>query len=198
MVIECKALDGDRANPRRAWRVPINRAQLRTYLRLGLDLTYLLPARPRSSAAPWVRNCTQDPSPSGFCRACFASTAGNARRWSGRSVLWKNVPPHLRLQPWFNHWAWCVRASDLDKHLTTTGLTFSVRAADINMEAIPGADRLCHVLADAEAAAAGVGGDRALPFIGSAEEALETVAILSNLEAVATDEDDTQPLLVTF
>lgn len=198
MVIECKALDGDRTNTRRAWRVPIDLAQLRAYLTAGLDLTYVLPARPRQLGSPWVRTCHQDPSSSGFCLACYTPVSGNPRRWSGHQALWQNVAPHLRLQPWFNHWAWCVRASDLEAHMVASGRQGSVKAADIELEAIAGSDRLCHVLADAEAAGAGAGGRRALRFVSPTDLALEVAAVLSNLEDVVRDDDLTQPLILTF
>lgn len=198
LVIECKALDGDRTNHRRSWRVPIDRAQLQTYLRLGVDLTYLLPARPQSVGSPWVRKCAQDPSPGGFCLACYTPSSGNARRWSGQKALWQHVEPHLRLQPWFNHWSWCVRASDLEAHLVASGRKGSVKAADVELGAIAGADRLCHVLADAEAASAGAGGGRATKLVVSTDGALDVTAVLSNLEAAVGEEVSTPPLLVTF
>lgn len=198
MVIECKALDGDRTNSRRAWRVPIDRAQLQTYLKIGLDVTYLLPARPRSIASPWIRNCIQDPSISGFCLACYTPSSGNARRWSGHKALWQNVDPHLRLQPWFNHWAWCVRASDLEAHMLAAGRKNSVKAADVELGTIAGADRLCHVLADAEATSAGAGEGRASPFSIQTGTAVEVMSMLSNVGELVREDDSTPPIIVTF
>ena len=112
--------------------------------------------------------------------------------------LWQNVAPHLRLQPWFNHWAWCVQASDLETHMVALGRKRSVKAADVELEAIAGAERLCHVLADAETAGAGAGGRRALRFVIPTDLALEVTSVLSNLEDVVRDGDITQPLIVTF
>jgi hypothetical protein len=37
LVVERKAFDGDRANSRRCWRVPVEPAQLRTTWNVGLD-----------------------------------------------------------------------------------------------------------------------------------------------------------------
>lgn len=198
MVVECKALDGDRTNRRRSWRVPIDRTQLRTYLSSGLDLTYLLPARPQQIDTPWVRNCVQDPTAGGFCLACYTPASGNARRWSGQKSLWQHVDPHLRLQPWFNHWAWCVRASDLEAHMVASGRKGSVKAADVRLSAIAGAERLCHVLADAEAASAGAGGRRASRFVLSTDEAFDVAAALSNLDEAVGEEGGTPPVVVTF
>jgi hypothetical protein len=62
----------------------------------------------------------------------------------------RNADPELRLQPWFNHWAWCVTAEDLTAHIQTqklrrNGPDVLIPADDAYLGAIRGAQRLCHL-----------------------------------------------------
>lgn len=147
IIFECKALDGDASNPKKPWRIPIDRTQLVAYTGLPFRVTYVLPARPTYVWSPWLRECNVDPSSSnGMCRACFTPVKGNPRRWVGKQPLWSAEPPHRLVQPWFNHWAWCLTARHLEKELSSSGVSW-LSAADSDLASIPGSIRLCHLLA---------------------------------------------------
>lgn len=178
-VFECKAIHAS-AQRQQNWRVPIDVIQLHDYLYgpTRLDLTYLLPCEPTDPAKPWVRTCTTDPVLQAItsggrmqhvCGACWEArgpvgSVRPTRRWAGLSPHVAAARPHLRLQPWFNHWAWCIKASALWAHLYPTArkrtvirkqiaaakaagrkVSKPISARDAAMALIRGADRLCHV-----------------------------------------------------
>lgn len=155
IVFELKTLSSATATGA-PWYVDVPRAQLSSYVGTAANVTYVLPAEPANRLMPWLRACTTDPDSRGRCQACYASsTAGDAasrRRWSGMLPRWQSEPPEVQLQPWFNHWAWCLPASMLDAHLRAKGTTsgtarsWHVSAQDAALGSLPGAVRLCHLL----------------------------------------------------
>lgn len=152
---ECKTIYRDNATA--PWTVQVRMSQLRNYLAVGKQqLIYLLPARPANDAAPWLRYCAADPDANGRCQACSnpVQTAGpvHHRRWAGQQPHVAHAPAESRLQPWFNHWAWCISAHDLDAYIRAnptlvTGDYASIPADDLHLAAIAGSERLCHLFA---------------------------------------------------
>jgi hypothetical protein len=140
ILFECKGIE-DR------WRIPIRARQLDDYVSGGLgQLLYLLPSKPTDAAAPWRRSCARDPDAQGYCLACTAHRGSDQRRWAGLQTHVSTAPLERRLQPWFNHWAWCVPASQLQAHLGSPRRDLRIPADDNSLAAIPGAERLCHML----------------------------------------------------
>lgn len=159
-VFECKTIYTSKANPA-DWVVQVPRQQLAEYVKHGgSSIIYVLPAGPARRDAPWIRDCRTDPDRRGSCRACSNPTRTSGavylRRWAGSAQPIASAPYETRLQPWFNHWAWCVRADDLQRHLNLhSGMTgipgrtpvAEIPADDLCLEGIVDAYRLCHLLA---------------------------------------------------
>ncbi len=165
-VFECKtiyvSLRSLRSGRRLSlWTVQVPVQQLVDYVNHGQgSLIYVLPARPTNTRMPWIRACRDDPDANGYCIACANPTRSQGavflRRWAGRQQPIASAPAETRLQPWFNHWAWCVPAAMLAAHIATTPSHVRGRvprsyaelpARDLALEAIPGAIRFCHLLA---------------------------------------------------
>ncbi|MEC5169453.1 hypothetical protein RCH11_001926 [Glaciihabitans sp. GrIS 2.15] len=147
ILFECKGIE-DR------WRIPIRAQQLDDYVTGGLgQLLYLLPSKPVDPLIPWLRSCASDPDVHGRCQACAASRGSDNRRWAGSQPPVSGAPPERRLQPWFNHWAWCVPAAQLQLHLGRPTRDMRIPAEDASLAAIPGAQRLCHMLPRSTASA---------------------------------------------
>ncbi len=155
-VFECKTLYASHARPT-DWVIRVPRRQLADYVAHGqAALIYVLPASPTTRTAPWLRTCRVDPDASGYCRACVnpprSEGAAYRRRWAGTRQPIASAPVETRLQPWFNHWAWCVRADALHRYLSANpGFgqpTAEISAEDLDLHLIPGATRLCHLLQD--------------------------------------------------
>jgi hypothetical protein len=145
ILFECKGIE-DR------WRIPIRAQQLDDYVTRGLGrLLYLLPSKPVDPLIPWLRTCASDPDLRGHCLACGASRGSDSRRWAGSQPHISTAPTERRLQPWFNHWAWCVPAAQLQLHLGRPTRDVRILADDARLAAIPGAQRLCHMLPRATA-----------------------------------------------
>jgi hypothetical protein len=158
-VFECKTIYTAKSTPG-SWVVRVPRPQLTDYLAHGQPtLVYVLPAEPSKVNQPWIRKCRTDPDHRGCCQACSNPSQGHGavyfRRWAGRQPPISSASAEIRLQPWFNHWAWCVRADALDQYLSLNPTlirnisgspTAEVPANDLVLERIPGALRLCHFL----------------------------------------------------
>ena len=151
--VECKTIYRD--HPAAPWTVRVRLGQLLSYMAVGKrKLIYLLPAQPTHPNHPWFVECSTDSDFDRLCRACgFPSVHdGNVhiRRMSHRDRRIRHADLEVRLQPWFNHWAWCITAADLTRHIQTTkpritGGDVLLPADDARLEAIPGAQRLCHL-----------------------------------------------------
>lgn len=162
-TFECKTISTSTSNSL-GWVVKIPIRQLEDYVNnSGSSIVYVLPAEPVQRKAPWIRNCLTDPDANGRCRACSNPSSNSGaiyrRRWAGQSQPVASAPDATRMQPWFNHWSWCVRADDLLSHIAyppnvrgTSGAnrTVELPAGDAKLEAISGAVRLCHFLAAVE------------------------------------------------
>lgn len=162
-TFECKTIYASTSNPLR-WVVKIPVRQLEDYVNSGgSSIVYILPAEPVQRKKPWIRNCHTDPDPSGRCRACSNPSSNSGaiyrRRWAGQSQPVASAPDATRMQPWFNHWSWCIRADDLLRFITNpinvggmsnANPTVELPAGDAELEAITGAVRLCHFLAAVE------------------------------------------------
>lgn len=162
-VFECKTIYTSKSKPG-GWVLHVPRQQLADYVSHGgSSIVYVLPAEPTQRKAPWIRDCRTDPDHGGRCRACSNPTKNYGaiyqRRWAGNTQPVASAPDETRMQPWFNHWAWCVRADDLQRHIRlpskVTGVlggrsTAKVPADDTRLEAIVGALRLCHFLGAVE------------------------------------------------
>lgn len=86
LVFECKGVVSNvRRDPTARWTLPIDMVQLANYLQAGIDLTYLLPARPSTLSHPRIRSCTVDPDAFGHCVACrgLQNDPRDARRFAG-------------------------------------------------------------------------------------------------------------------
>ncbi|MFN3949132.1 hypothetical protein [Microbacterium sp.] len=151
--VECKTIY---SNASGAWVNEISNRQLRAYVaNAKAPMFYLLPSKPVYPDSPWRRHCVTDPDVQGRCRACSnpSKDSGPAyfRRWSGQELHYRNLPPERKLQPWFNHWSWCVRPADLVRHISPAGGlpwsgTTEIPALDVAHAGIAGAVRLCHFL----------------------------------------------------
>jgi len=105
LVFECKGVVSNvRRDPTARWTLPIDMVQLANYLQAGIDLTYLLPARPSTLSHPRIRSCTVDPDAFGHCVACrgLQNDPRDARRFAGSAPHVRAAPEHVRCQPWFN------------------------------------------------------------------------------------------------
>lgn len=204
LVFECKGIVSNaRRSPTYRWRVPIDAVQLNSYLHAGIDLIYLLPARPSTLDHPWIRSCTVDPDDLGRCIACqgFRDDPRDARRFAGAAAQVRAAPQHLRCQPWFNHWAWCVRASALSRHLAAgKAIAPSLDASDHLLGGLPGAERLCHVLGAVRQAHYDGGDATGLldEFRVPAGLILEAFGSDTNWQLVDTGEESTPPLAISF
>lgn len=140
ILFECKGL-------RKGWRIPIRIPQLDEYVSRGLGrLLYLLPSKPVIPNAPWEVVCGSDPDAKGRCKACATSFAQDHRRLAGSSPHVATSSPERRLQPWFNHWAWCIPATQLQAHLRSRRGEVGMEGSDGALAKIAGARRLCHLL----------------------------------------------------
>lgn len=162
-VFECKTLYAAKANTA-DWVVRVPRPQLADYLAHGQgSIVYVLPADPSNRMQPWIRTCRTDADHQGRCGACSnpgrRQGAVHYRRWAGQQQPVSSAPVETRLQPWFNHWAWCVRADALERYLVAnpaltrkvSGIrTAEIPAPDRRLERVPGAVRLCHFLGAVE------------------------------------------------
>ncbi|SMY00782.1 hypothetical protein BANT10_03214 [Brevibacterium antiquum] len=157
-VFECKTLYTANRNSAN-WVVKVPLKQLHDYVSHGgSSIVYVLPATPTLIAQPWIRDCRDDPDPKGHCLACSNPKKDKGaiyqRRWAGQTPPVSSAPPETKLQPWFNHWAWCIRADDLQNHVTScsslistySGQVVDLTADDISLGAISGAVRFCHFL----------------------------------------------------
>lgn len=142
ILFECKAVT-------EKWRIPVGTQQLNTYVGRGLGhILYVFPARPIDDARPWIRSCSSDADTSGACRACWAPLGSDNRRWAGGAAHVAAAPIERKAQPWFNHWAWALTATDLKTHLgSSVKKTHYLSAEDLELESLSGVDRLCHLLA---------------------------------------------------
>ena len=145
IVFECKGVVSNAARePTAPWRVPIDVPQLDAYVVSSVAITYLLVSRPGDLRVPWRRFCN-DGRADGMCSACYAPQGTTPRRWAGSQLHVNKAKSHVRMQPWFNHWAWCIPATSLQKHL---GGKSWISARDQDLAAIPHAVRLCHLFED--------------------------------------------------
>lgn len=150
--VECKTIYRD--DDLSPWEVKVRLAQLSDYLKAGKrQLMYLLPSRPVDDKLPWHRVCSSDPDWRGFCRACADSPLQDGalfwRRRAYREPHIRRASPEVKLQPWFNHWAWCISAADLDRYIAANRQFVSrgeasLPAQDSHLASIPGTERLCH------------------------------------------------------
>lgn len=203
LVFECKGVVSDaRRAPTARWTLPVDMVQLGNYLQAGIDLTYLLPARPSTLSHPWIRSCTVDPDGLGRCIACqgFQGNPRDARRFAGSAPHVRAAPEHVRFQPWFNHWAWCVRASSLSRHLAGNGTAVSLDASDHLLGGLPGAERLCHLLASASHPhnESGDAGGRLEEFLVPAGLVLEVFGTGARWRLDEADDGSTPPLAISF
>lgn len=164
-IFECKGADPATGSAT-AWRTPhIDAKQLSAYLaRFGGRVIYLFLAEPTTPDKPWLRSCACAPGTRTYCNACRVTGPRDPaveRRWAGLDQIYMGQKdPHRLVQAWFNHWAWCITATDLNAHLAThSPRPGSFTLADATCEAIPGAVRLCHFL-DAANSLGGDGDDR--------------------------------------
>lgn len=151
--VECKTIYLDAKG---SWVNEISNRQLNAYVHnVTTPMFYLLPAEPQNRQEPWYRYCATDPDSKKHCIACSnppaSAGAVHSRRWAGKDQHFSTASPERRLQPWFNHWAWCITPRDLLRHLSKAAPlpwsnTTRVPAADAKLGAIPGAVRFCHLL----------------------------------------------------
>lgn len=140
-VLECKGV-GNRS------KIPIRNEQLWEYVYGGgpHGTIYVLPSRPRVKARPWTRTCPRPCCGGRGCRYC----PRDERSWNGLESWLHGLSPDDRLQPWFAHWAWCIRAQDLGSELGLSGSgpahgkTHLLDWDDSSLGSLPGAVRLCH------------------------------------------------------
>lgn len=158
-VFECKTLY-TAASGASNWVVRVPIKQLADYVAHGQpSLIYVLPASPTVLASPWIRTCGTDPDPRGWCKSCSNPRRGYGavyvRRWAGKQEPIASASPETRLQPWFNHWAWCVPADSLLHYLKASSTlvrplsgtpTAEISASDSVLATITGAVRFCHFL----------------------------------------------------
>ncbi|MGK8502994.1 hypothetical protein [Nocardia asiatica] len=146
-VFECKSVverGGDR------WDVPIDVDQLMRYRSsvrgYTVPVVYVFPVKPDVLEHPNVRECTIDRCRYGpGCEACCR----DARSWGDQESHVMQSSPLVRLQPWFCHWAWAIRADVLARQIRI----WDVRTDEyyLNVENMvrsvkPHGTRLCHFL----------------------------------------------------
>jgi hypothetical protein len=197
LTFECKGTVSDaRMDPSKPWKSPIDYRQLYEYLGSGLPVLYVLPAKPRIPASPWIRHCDADPDTRGACSACHNGSDRQSRRWAGTSPTVRGAAIHHRFQPWFAHWCWVIPSRDLDAYLSSIGRPLELPTADSSLRGIAGADRLCHFLDSVRA------GTVELDDIW-----IDAVALAANLREVAPasaqrirpdDGDDPATLQIVF
>lgn len=142
ILFECKGI-GDRAQ------ITVRGQQLADYVGRGLgQLLYLLPSLPLDKVNPWDVPCHCSPS-GGRCLACGPSRGPDPRRSADRDPHVATARRERLVQPWFNHWAWCIPASRLSKHLGAPTRNVNLGSNDSQISKLPGAVRLCHLLATA-------------------------------------------------
>ncbi len=140
-VVECKGVDD-------SGKIPIRLPQLHQYVHgIGPRGTvYVLPSRPPGSTAPWDRRCADPICEHGYCRCC----PRDERSWSGLENKKLPLGPVERVQPWFSHWAWCIRAVDLASHLGVTPAAPSKTRTYLEWDdvrlgrMVPAPTRFCH------------------------------------------------------
>lgn len=170
IIFECKGVVSNAAaSPSAPSFAPIDLPQLNNYVASGVGVTYLLASRPHDLRVPWRRPCN-DGRADGMCSACYTAVGTAPRRWADSMRHVRTAKTYLRLQPWFNHWAWCLPAEALQKHL---GTSVRVSLKDQDVASIAGAVRLCHLLEDLLASGNEVPGAGALSenFVLDGEDA---------------------------
>lgn len=155
---ECKTIYRDHVGAR--WEIKVPLTQLQRYLAAGKqNLVYLLPARPADETRPWDRGCRTDPDAGGNCRACASTSRHDGpvhfRRHAFLEPRIRLADPEVRLQPWFNHWAWCISARDLNRYIGAQSLrkdgdSLLIPADDAYLAGIAGTERLCHLFETVE------------------------------------------------
>lgn len=154
LVFELKTLSRvSLARP--TWYVDVPEAQLTRYSTVAPKTIYVLPAEPKDPNRPWIRDCATDPDSSGRCQACYAgfdpADLVSRRRWAANHTNWQGQSPEVLMQPWFNHWSWCVPAKDLTSYVIANRVSklsgsWRIDATDSVLSAVPRAMRLCHLL----------------------------------------------------
>lgn len=176
-------------------RIPVDLAQLWEYVHGHgpSDTVYVLPSRPPASSrrSPWVRRCNAGCCGRLGCRFC----PRDARSWAGLDAWIQGLDLVDRMQPWFGHWAWCVLAVDLAASLGVTragpnGSTRSYKWDDATLEAIPNAQRFCHLFGPSAWQA------RAERRVRATELAEVTLAQLRRWSETPPDELERQPLVL--
>ncbi|GAA0961360.1 hypothetical protein GCM10009554_77700 [Kribbella koreensis] len=211
-IFEAKAVISDaRRDPSQPWVLPVRKMQLQQFAFLrGLNVLYLLPAKPPWPESPWWRadcqlgDCLGEP----HCLFCRNSSVWQDRKWSGTKSHIATAPVHVRLQPWFCHWCWVVPARELaripaidvrqgqhyGKHDEPT-----IAADDSSLSAIPNAVRLCHWLAAADVTQ---GLDSPIGLMTLSEQLSEVGLVsreqLSLLEESVAEADETPPIVAAF
>ncbi len=139
LLFECKGI-GDRGQ------VTVRGGQLSDYITRGLGhILYVFPALPPDETEPWSVPCNCPPS-RGRCLSCGPVRGVDARRSSDRDPSVATAPLARRIQPWFDHWAWCISAARLSAHLGAPSGNVNMSSDDASMQSMAGADRLCHLL----------------------------------------------------
>lgn len=193
LVVECKAVDRTSSGH---WRIPIDRGQLTTYAQRTPQVAYLLPAKP-SRARPWTRACYEQSCARGqMCLACHVPYAGNPRRWAGRLGRLGRAPLHLSFQPWFNHWAWLIRADDLATQIDPAAA--SISAQDTDLRSLSGSKRFCHVLRELSLHETGGISDSIEAFLFAGVQLTDLGGMLLETWRSSNDEDATPPHLVAY
>ncbi len=148
-IFECKAVL--ETSWELVWRAPVDRDQLDTYVDRRIPAIYVFLAKPFDPNNPSVRPCSSSPCDGERCRMC----CNDVRTLSDGVSHVASARPVQRLQPWFCHWAWAIRAERLQSLMATLG-TSGRRPRQINTmdsffishaeeyEAL----RLCHLLSD--------------------------------------------------
>jgi hypothetical protein len=193
LIFECKAVDTG-AN---SWRIPINRTQLGHYVSIVPNALYVLPAQPRFKK-PWNLRCLEGGcSVARGCIPCQVSYPWVPRRSAVLSPRLARASQHIAFQPWFNHWAWCVTAADLQRHLPLGSASLSGR--DIDHASIPGSIRFCHLLEQLQSIAAGRGASRtAATWFTDGAALADLAGMLRELATASEENGSTPPHLVAL